>query len=138
MAHGLELRPPLLDHELLELAARVPSPWKVRNGETKWILKQAFQHQLPGSALFRPKQGFEIPVDAWLRGPLREMFEAAVLQPQAPVASLVSQAAAKRIYRAHLAGTGRHGSILWSLLILARWSERYLRCSSERIATVNT
>jgi len=126
MAHGLEIRPPLLDHELLELAGQIPSQLKVRNGQTKWIFKQTFQHQLSEAVVWRPKHGFEIPLDAWLRNPLREQFEAAVLEPSARVADLISQATARRIYRAHLAGTGRHGSVLWSLLILARWADRYL------------
>ena len=62
MAHGLEVRPPLVDHELLELAARIPSRWKVHHGQTKWILKQAARESLPESILRRRKQGFEIPI----------------------------------------------------------------------------
>ncbi|HLN27757.1 MAG TPA: asparagine synthase (glutamine-hydrolyzing) [Gemmataceae bacterium] len=136
MAHGLEIRPPLLDHELLELAARIPSKWKVREGETKWIVKKAFQNRLPGAVVWRPKHGFEIPIDAWLRNSLREQFEAAVLDPSAKVADLVNQATARRIYRAHLAGTGRHGSVLWSLLILARWADHYL--SSPQLESIGS
>ncbi len=127
MANGLEVRPPLLDHELLELAARIPSQYKLRGGETKWVLKQAYRRDLPAEATDRPKQGFEVPVDAWFRGPLRERFEAAVLAPQAGVGDLVNREAARRAYRAHLAGTGRHGGLLWGLLTLACWAERYLR-----------
>src|SRR5207253_3239445 len=112
--------------ELLELAARIPSQWKIRKGETKWILKQAYRQDLPDTILWRRKQGFEIPIDAWLRGPLRDMFESAVLTPQTPASALVDQTVVRKIYRAHLTGTGRHGSVLWSLLILARWAERYL------------
>jgi asparagine synthase (glutamine-hydrolysing) len=126
MAHGLEARPPLLDHELLELAARIPSRWKVRKGETKWIFKQLCRQKLPAAVIDRPKHGFEMPIDTWLRGPLREMFELAVLSPGARIADLVSQATTRKLYRAHLRGTGRHGAVLWSLLVLARWSERYL------------
>jgi asparagine synthase (glutamine-hydrolysing) len=126
MANGLEVRPPLLDHEVLELAARIPSRWKIRRGETKWILKQAYRDRLPRAILARPKQGFEIPVDAWLRGPLRDMFESAVLDPRARIADLVDQTTARDVYRAHLTRTYRYGGILWSLLILARWAEEYL------------
>ncbi len=126
MANGLEVRPPLLDHEVLELAARIPSRWKIRRGETKWILKQAYRDRLPKAILARPKQGFEIPVDAWLRGPLRDRFESAVLDPGAQVAALVDQTAVRGLYRAHLARTGRHGAVLWSLMILALWAENYL------------
>ncbi len=126
MANGLEVRPPLLDHELMELAARVPSRWKVRDGQTKWIFKQSFADRLPPGATTRPKQGFEIPIDAWLRGPLRPMFEADVLDPSARVHSLIDPTIAGHLFRDHLSGRGRHGAILWSLLVLARWADRYL------------
>ena len=62
-----------------------------------------------------------MPLDAWFRGPLRELFEEAVLAPRAPAADLVDRSVARQVYRAHLAGTGRHGDVLWSLLTLARW-----------------
>jgi asparagine synthase (glutamine-hydrolysing) len=126
MAHGLEVRPPLLDHELLELAARIPSRWKVNGGEKKWVFKQAYRGALPADVVDRPKQGFEIPIDAWLRGPLRDLFQSTVLDSRSRVGGLVDRAIAWRLYRNHLAGTGRHGAVLWSLLVLACWSENYL------------
>ena len=69
---------------------------------------------------------FELPIDAWLRGPLAEMFEAAVLAPQARVRDFIDQAAARNLQRAHRSRAGRHGGVLWSLLVLARWAERHL------------
>ena len=126
MAHGLEVRPPLLDHELLELAACIPSRFKVRGRESKWIVKQAYNGQLPAEVLWRPKHGFDIPLDSWLRGPLRPMFEAALFDSSARVRQLVDQAAVRKIYQAHQTGRGQHGNLLWSLLVLARWGERYL------------
>jgi asparagine synthase (glutamine-hydrolysing) len=84
--------------------------------------------------LGRPKQGFEIPIDAWLRGPLRTMFEAAVFDPQARVRDLVNQAVARKVYDDHLRGWGRHGRILWGLLELARWAETYMGSGSPRAA----
>jgi asparagine synthase (glutamine-hydrolysing) len=126
MAHGLEVRPPLLDHELLELAGRIPSRRKIHGGQTKWIFKEAYRDQFAPGFLTRPKQGFEIPLDEWLRGPLRPMFEAAVFDPQARVGGLLDRTTARKLYQDHLSGRGRHGAALWSLLILARWSERYL------------
>lgn len=126
MAHGLEVRPPLLDHELLELAAKIPSQWKVRGGETKWILKQSYRNHLPPTVLSRPKHGFDMPINAWFRGELRPRFESAVLDSHAPVRDLVDQSAARKLLQSHLAGTGRHGAVLWSLLILAHWAREYL------------
>jgi asparagine synthase (glutamine-hydrolysing) len=127
MATGLELRPPLLDHELLELAARIPSDLKVHHGTTKWIFKEAFAERLPAGLVTRPKHGFEMPIDAWLRGPLRGRFEDTVLDGNAPAAGLLDQAVVRRVYRSHLAGTGRHGGVLWSLLILSSWAARYMQ-----------
>jgi asparagine synthase (glutamine-hydrolysing) len=126
MACGLEVRPPLVDHELLELAATIPSRFKVRGGETKWIMKKTFSDRLPRDAVWRAKHGFEIPVDSWLREPLRDTFESSVLAPEARVAELVDQQAVARLYRAHLAKIGRHGAVLWSMLMLAKWAEKWL------------
>jgi asparagine synthase (glutamine-hydrolysing) len=131
MSCGLEVRPPLVDHELLELAARIPSTYKIRHGQTKWLFKQTYQHRLPEGLAGRAKQGFEIPIDRWLRGPLAEMFRAAVLDPKSRVRDLVSQATARQLFDAHGAGRGRHGQVLWSVLVLARWAERYLGPSAK-------
>jgi asparagine synthase (glutamine-hydrolysing) len=127
MAVGLEVRPPLVDHEFLELCVRIPSSLKVRNGETKWLFKQMCAGWLPDSVVNRPKQGFDIPVDDWLRGPLREVFEANVLSPSARVAELIDQSTVRQLYAKHLRRTGRSGKILWSLLVLGGWAERYLK-----------
>ena len=126
MAWGVEVRPPLVDHELLELAAQIPSEFKVRHGQTKWIFKELYQDRLPAGITRRPKHGFEIPIDEWLRGPLREVFQDTVLAPHARVAELIDQKSAGRLFRNHLACVGRHGNALWSLLVLARWAEEYL------------
>lgn len=135
MAHGLEVRPPLLDHELLELTARIPSALKVHHGETKWLFKQAYQNELPAGIMRRPKQGFEIPIDAWLRGPLRDMFQAAVLEPASNIHGLVNQAVVQKLYQAHQRGFGRHGNVLWSILVLARWADRYLHSKQPLVPT---
>jgi len=126
MSCGLEVRPPLVDHELLELAARIPSQYKVRRGEKKWIFKQVYQDRLPPGMTQRPKQGFEIPIDAWLRGPLRSVFESTALSANSAVSTLLNQGVVRRIYRQHTAQVGRHGNVLWSILVLAAWAERYL------------
>jgi asparagine synthase (glutamine-hydrolysing) len=136
MAHGLEVRPPLLDHELMELAARIPSGWKVHRGKTKWVLKQSYRNVLPDTLINRTKRGFEIPVDAWLRGPLRETFEAAVFDPTACVSQLVDQGTARTLYRSHLSGQARNGNVLWSILVLARWADRYLARGSQSLMRI--
>src|SRR5262249_33767848 len=71
MAHGLEVRVPFLDHEVMEYAARIPTAYKVSNGVCKYILKQAFRERLPAEVLTRPKMGFSMPLAAWFRSELK-------------------------------------------------------------------
>jgi asparagine synthase (glutamine-hydrolysing) len=126
MACGLEVRPPLLDHELLELSARVPSRWKVHRGQTKWLLKQACQDRLPEAILRRPKQGFEVPLDAWLRGPLRSRFQEEVLGTGCRLEGLIDRRVAAELFERHQKGVGRHGDVLWALLVLSAWAGAWL------------
>src|SRR5207244_689879 len=116
----------LVDHELLELAGKIPSAFKVRDGQGKWIFKEVYRPRLPVAVCDRPKQGFEIPVDAWLRGPLRDVFESVVLSPQSRIACMLDQATIRRMYRAHLNKTGKFGQQLWAVMVLGRWAEKYL------------
>jgi asparagine synthase (glutamine-hydrolysing) len=113
----------------------VPSRFKVRDGQTKWILKQAFQDRLPPGTMARAKRGFEVPMDDWLRGPLADMFENAVLAPQGRLTDLVNRAAVQKLHREHQQGVGRHGQMLWALLVLARWADRYLPSTENGSST---
>jgi asparagine synthase (glutamine-hydrolysing) len=132
MAVGLEVRPPLVDHEFLELTSRIPPALKIRNGETKWIFKEICDGWLPSDVVRRPKQGFDIPVDHWLRDPLRDMFESTVLSTSAKVAQFIDHACVRRTYDQHLSGRGRFGNTLWALLVLGAWAERYLALNPVR------
>jgi asparagine synthase (glutamine-hydrolysing) len=134
MSCGLEVRPPLVDHELLELTAQIPSQLKVRSGEGKWIFKEAFRNRLPKAICQRPKQGFEMPIDEWLRHSLREVFEDTVLSPQAPIAGLLDQSVVQCLYESHCKGISRNGNVLWSILVLARWCDRYLSSTGSASA----
>ena len=134
MAVGLEVRPPFVDHELLELAAQIPSQLKVRRGDTKWILKQVFHDRLPAKVVRREKHGFDVPVNDWLRGPLREKFEATALNRQGPLADFFQLKYIEQLYRSHLRRTGRHGPLLWSLLVLGCWMEEYLGAAHQQVS----
>jgi asparagine synthase (glutamine-hydrolysing) len=132
MACGLEVRPPFLDHELLELAARIPPQLKVRHGVTKWILKRSYRARLPRAVTRRRKQGFEVPINEWLKGPLRPMLESELMDANSVLDHLINRQTARRVYQDHLSGRGRYGHVLWTVLMLARWSERYVRGSGGR------
>lgn len=135
MAYGLEVRPPLVDHEWMELAWSVPTELKIRDGETKWLLKRASEKWLPRDIIYRPKQGFEIPIDDWLRGPLREIFECTVLSPSAKIGDYLDLQLVRRLFAMHCNRSGRHGNLLWAILVLGAWMERYLTDSTQK--TVN-
>lgn len=125
MAHGVEVRPPFLDHQLLELAASIPSHFKIRAGSEKWILKEAYRSELPATSWDRPKQGFVMPIDDWFRGPLGPVFRDRVLARGSPVEGFIHLPTAERLLLQHRRGSSRQGQVLWSLLVLAVWAERY-------------
>ncbi|MCA9008901.1 MAG: hypothetical protein KDB01_04095, partial [Planctomycetaceae bacterium] len=128
MGFGLEVRPPFIDWKLMELAASMPSEYKIRGGSRKWILKQLFESRLPQGLANRRKQGFELPINEWLRGPLRDQVHTYVLNPRGGIAGFINVTYARQLFDAHCKGTGRHGQLLWSLLILARWLDTW--CTS--------
>jgi asparagine synthase (glutamine-hydrolysing) len=126
MAHGLEVRPVFVDHELLELTATLPSHLKVRAGTTKWLLRHVYRDFLPKGTTSAPKRGFSVPVDSWFRGPLNDMFRDTVLTSSSAMRDYIDVAAVRRLFERHASGLTRHGASLWSILMLARWCETYL------------
>jgi asparagine synthase (glutamine-hydrolysing) len=133
MACGLEVRPPLLDHELLELSVRIPASLKIRRGETKAIFRDACGDLLPPELLTLPKQGFEIPVDHWMRGALGDRLAAMVLEQPSPLADWLQLAQVRALLQAHRAQRVRGGQILWSVLVLALWAQRHLVTSTSPV-----
>lgn len=125
MAYGLEVRPPLVDHELMQLAWSVPSSMKVHSGTTKWILKKVAERHLPNEIIYRSKQGFEIPIDQWLRGPLKEAFKQEVLVNDGAIGAYLNTQYIETLFRMHCNKIGRYGELLWSLLVLATWMRRF-------------
>ena len=126
MANALEVRSPFLDHRLVEFAATVPSDVKYRGRVSKYLVKRHLEGRVPAAAIHRPKQGFELPVSAWLRGPLRELAEELVLSPRALERGYVRAAAVRDLWRRHQARVGDHGSQLWALMMLELWHRQFI------------
>ena len=124
MAHGLEVRSPFLDSELVEFGVRLPPRQQVRGRTTKRLLKTALRDLLPHEVLDRPKKGFGVPLDAWFRGELREETRSRLLSPHARVAQHLDPAGVARLVAAHEAGVQANGQRLWALLALERFLER--------------
>ncbi|MBK5936605.1 MULTISPECIES: XrtA/PEP-CTERM system amidotransferase [Halorhodospira] len=117
MAHGLEVRVPLLDHQLVEWAVTLPAHLKVRGGTGKYLLKRALQDRLPSQILHRRKQGFEIPLAEWLRGPLRGRLQNALEGERLADCGWFDRVQVQRLFEAHQRGRADHGRLLWSLLM---------------------
>jgi asparagine synthase (glutamine-hydrolysing) len=123
MAVSLEGRIPLLDPRVIELAWRLPVEWKVRGGEGKWLLRKLLYKHVPQSLVDRPKMGFGLPIDAWLRGPLREWAEALLDEDRLRREGIFEPAIVRKRWREHLDGRGLHHADLWNALMFQAWLE---------------
>jgi len=126
MAHGLEARSPLLDHRLMEWAARIPPAQKMEGGVTKSILKSAMEPFLPSEILYRPKMGFGVPIDEWLKGELKEFAYDTLLSTKAYQRGLITPAYVKTMLDEHCGGIRLHHTRLWALLMLELWFQMWI------------
>ena len=123
MAHSLEVREPLMDHELVEWLATLPSALKIRGQEGKFLLKKAMEPRLPDEILYRPKMGFSVPLARWFRGPLKERVRRAVLGPRLAETGWFDRAYLEHLIDAHQSGARDYSAPLWTLLMF----EAFLR-----------
>ena len=122
MAVSLETRVPLLDPELVEFAWRLPLDMKIRGGTTKWLLRKVLYRHIPEKLIDRPKMGFGIPLDSWLRGPLRDWAEALLDERKLAQQGFFSPAQIRSTWDAHLNGHNNQ-SKLWTILMFQSWFE---------------
>lgn len=123
MAYSLEARSPLLDHRVMELAARLPDDAKLRGFGKKWLLREAYRGVIPDKTLDGPKRGFGVPLAAWLRGPLGNLALER-LSDASTCGGLIERGEARRIVKEHLAGEADRSAQIWSLLCLDEWSRQ--------------
>ena len=117
MAHSLEVREPLMDHEIVEWLATLPSSSKMRGGESKFLLKKAMEPHLPRDVLYRPKMGFAVPLARWIRGPLRERVRSSLLKGALAQSGCFDLATVRRLVDQHESGARDHSTPLWTLLM---------------------
>jgi asparagine synthase (glutamine-hydrolysing) len=122
MQHSLEVRAPLLDRRLVELAFRLPQRVKRADRTGKHLLKRVAARRLPPELIHAPKRGFDAPIGAWIAGPLAPAFADDVLRPNAAVASLVDEQYVRRAFEDHRARRADHSYMLWAIWVLERWS----------------
>lgn len=123
MGVSLETRVPFLDHRVVEFAWQVPLHMKIRNGQGKWLLKQLLYRHVPQKLIERPKKGFSVPIDSWLRGPLRAWAEELLDERRLRNEGFLDPKLIRRKWQDHL--TGRHNwhYYLWDVLMFQSWLE---------------
>jgi asparagine synthase (glutamine-hydrolysing) len=125
MAHSLEVRPPFLDHRIVEFAGRLPANLKIRGSSTKYVMRELVRKKLPSAILRRPKEGLDIPAHEWLRGALRPLLLEALGTESVRRAGIFSPHAIGAIVDRHLSRRENLGYHLWGLLTLHLWMQRW-------------
>lgn len=132
MAVSLEVRAPLLDHRVVEFAWQLPGSMKIRQRQGKWVLRQVLDRYVPRQLFDRPKQGFDVPVDAWLRDPLRDWAEALLDRRRLETEGFFQPEPICAAWAEHMSGVRDRSWALWTVLMFQAWHEHWLRHSTQR------
>lgn len=126
MANSLEVRAPILDYQLMEFSATVPSSLKFNQGEKKYLLKEAFKDDLPDDILYRKKMGFSVPLAQWLREELKELTQTTLFQSAGGVPDYFNMINIQKLWDQHQQGQKDNATVLWSLLMFQLWWDEYM------------
>jgi asparagine synthase (glutamine-hydrolysing) len=129
MAVSLEARVPLLDHRVVEFAWKLPLRFKIRRSTTKWILRQVLHKFVPQELIERPKKGFSVPIDCWLRGPLHEWVSDLLSESSLNRHGFFRVEAIRKKWEEHQSGTRDWASLLWGILVFQDWLAKTGHCA---------
>jgi asparagine synthase (glutamine-hydrolysing) len=121
MGVSLETRVPMLDHNVVEFAWRLPLHMKVRGREGKWLLKQLLRKYIPAALIDRPKMGFAVPVNQWILGPLRDWAEDLLSEDRLRRDGVLNARVARELWLRHVKRPSIEGDSVWQLLMLQSW-----------------
>ena len=126
MSVALETRVPFLDNDVVEFAARIPPVMKVRDGHGKWLVRQVLYRHVPQNLVDRPKSGFGIPIDDWLRGPLKPWASDLLSPARLRAQNLFNAGRVTARMAEHMSGQRNHGYWLWNVLMAQAWHDEWL------------
>jgi asparagine synthase (glutamine-hydrolysing) len=138
MAHSLEVRCPLLDHRIIEFAARLPAGLKVRPRSGKRVLRAMAARRLPAEILDQPKRGFSIPAASWLRNELRVLAESLIFDRNRFFSRVLNERKISQMWQEHLSEARDHSVFLWGLMMLGLWETTSFGRASPRLGTAST
>jgi asparagine synthase (glutamine-hydrolysing) len=126
MAASLEARVPFLDKDLVELAFRVPDRYKVSGRQTKILLKKVAARKIPHDCVYRPKEGFSIPIKNWLHNELRPLLDDLTNEKRIKEEGIFRSETISRLKREHQTGVANHSHTLWAIIVFESWRRRFL------------
>jgi asparagine synthase (glutamine-hydrolysing) len=126
MAVSLEARVPLIDHRVVAFSWQLKPEWKARPGHGKYLLRRVLDRYVPRALIDRPKTGFAVPIDSWLRGPLRDWAESLLAEARLKREGVLAAAPIREKWREHLSGKRNWQYLLWDVLMFQAWKERWL------------